>query len=111
MHEQSPAYLQFVTRSTALENFEATTLQHHGTTNLTQENLNSSYLSLQVTLCILHIFCEYNKLLKLLLTDLLLLPQCYQHSEYRAWQHHCHTEIMQLLDLTARCTTNNKLSK
>jgi len=46
MQEQSPAYLQFVTRSAALENFEATTLQHHGTTNLTQENLNSSYLSI-----------------------------------------------------------------
>ena len=44
VQEQTSAYLQFVTRSAALENFEATTLQHHGTTNL-QENLNSWYLS------------------------------------------------------------------
>jgi hypothetical protein len=68
-------------------------------------------ISLQITMCILHTFCECNKLQKLLLSDSLSLPQCYQHFEYRVWQHHCHTEILQLLDLTARYTTNNKLSK
>jgi hypothetical protein len=106
MHEQSPPHLQFVTRSAAMENFEATILQHHGTTKYEQ-----SVISLQITLCILHTFCECNKLQKLLLSDSLSLPQCYQHFEYRVWQHHRHTEIFQLLDLTARYTTNNKLSK
>jgi hypothetical protein len=43
--EQTTVYLRSVTSIAAPENFEATTLGHHGMTNLTQENLNSWYLS------------------------------------------------------------------
>lgn len=80
MHEQAPAYLQVVTTSAALENFEATTLQHQGITNLKQENLNSWHLCTG-SHCAYYIFSvsTTNKLHKLLLPDLLAHTQHYQH--------------------------------